>query len=222
MKIPFDIKYRPQIESGEYKVKTRTGESVRIICWDKQGECPIVVVSCVDGDEGVYTYHENGHYVNGEGIYDLFIVTPEEEMTEFELFLFNAVLDNSFVGAKGNENALEMTKKIAPELLALAKKELCNGCNASLEGYIKGQQDAKRQYDESVAYHFPIVPQRPLCYEPGGTCTNPHHDCINCPAQYSSGGTISTPNTQSGTSTSTLHGNTSVTDGKEHNSSFID
>ena len=59
MKIPFDMKYRPQIESGEYKVETRNGKSVRIICWDKQGECPIVVLSCMDGDEGVYTYHEN-------------------------------------------------------------------------------------------------------------------------------------------------------------------
>ena len=35
-KIPFDIKYRPQIESGEYKVETRDGKPVRIICWDKK------------------------------------------------------------------------------------------------------------------------------------------------------------------------------------------
>ena len=46
-----------------------------------------------------------------------------EELTEFELVLCNAVLDNNFVGAKGSENALAMTKKVAPELLTIAKKE---------------------------------------------------------------------------------------------------
>lgn len=25
--------------------------------------------------------------------------------------------------------------------------------------------------------------REPKCYEPGGTCTNPHRDCINCPNQ---------------------------------------
>ena len=28
--------------------------------------------------------------------------------------------------------------------------------------------------------------REPKCYEPGGTCTNPHKDCINCPETYSS------------------------------------
>lgn len=26
-----------------------------------------------------------------------------------------------------------------------------------------------------------IQPYHPLCYEPGGVCTNPQMDCINCP-----------------------------------------
>lgn len=181
-------------------------------------------------------------------------------LTEFELFLFNAVLDNNFVGAKGSENALEMVKKIAPELLALAKKQLlsyadesnpaieamadlertyfCNPdklpkwlkddiarkeLNAHTKGYNKGYKDAEKQYNESVAYHFPIMPTPPSGWGCDGThCTNPHHDCINCPFQYSSGGTITTPNTACGTSTGTLHGNTSFTDGKPHNPSFTD
>ena len=28
----------------------------------------------------------------------------------------------------------------------------------------------------------------------GTHCINPHHDCVNCPAKYSSSGTITTPN----------------------------
>ena len=35
-KIPFNVKFKPQIESGEYKVETRDGRPVRIICWDKK------------------------------------------------------------------------------------------------------------------------------------------------------------------------------------------
>lgn len=59
---------------------------------------------------------------------------------------------------------------------------------------------------------------RPQCYEPGGTCTNPQMDCINCPRRVD-GGMF---NTQSGTATAKLHGSTSATDGKEHNPSFTD
>ena len=129
MKIPFDIKYRPQIESDEYKVETRNGESVRIICWDKQGECPIVVVSCVDGDDGVYTYHENGHYVNYESIYDLFIVTPEEEMTEFEKAVGLVFTDAQLIprdkdGIANIHDINEFIKKKAAKLLDIAKKEI--------------------------------------------------------------------------------------------------
>ena len=188
-------------------------------------------------------------------IVDGFIQRKLMGLTEFELFLFNAVLDNNFVGGKGSENALEMTKKIAPELLALAKKQLlsyadesnpaieamadlertyfCNPdklpkwlkddiarkeLNAHTKGYNKGYKDAEEFYNKTTPSLFPTVAIRPLCWEPGGTCTNPHMDCINCPRKTTGGGF----NTASGTSTATLHGNTSATDGKEHNPSFTD
>lgn len=43
-----------------------------------------------------------------------------------------------------------------------------------------------------------IIPTMPgqksgwLC--DGSHCTNPFHDCINCPTRFSTGGTISRPN----------------------------
>lgn len=205
MKIPFDIKYRPQIESGEYKVETRSGKTARIICWDRIGTQLVVLIG---KDEDVLTYNPDG--TTGQQMQlpsDLFIITPEEEMTEFEKAVGLVFTDAQLIprdkdGIANIHDINEFIKKKAAELLALAKKELCNGCNANLEGYIKGQQDAKRQYDESVAYHFPIMPQRPLCYEPGGTCTNPHMDCINCPKK-TTGGVFST---SSGTSTSKAEG----------------
>lgn len=43
----------------------------------------------------------------------------------------------------------------------------------------------------------PIIPiyvgaSHPFCYEENGVCTNPFHDCINCPRQFGSGGTYTT------------------------------
>lgn len=86
MKIPFDIKYRPQIESGEYKVETRDGMTARIICWDRRGERPLVVlIQHPNGyDEGLF-YYENG-LADGAGQEsdgDLFIVIPEPELTHW-------------------------------------------------------------------------------------------------------------------------------------------
>lgn len=34
---------------------------------------------------------------------------------------------------------------------------------------------------EKETQRFAYMQIHPLCYEPGGTCTNPFHDCINCP-----------------------------------------
>lgn len=90
------------------------------------------------------------------------IPSCHEELTEFELVLFNAVLDNNFVGAKGGENALAMTKKVAPALLAIAKKEpdwdreKCFVCQeyekgfkqGHLEGFTAGYNKAMKEVDE--------------------------------------------------------------------------
>ena len=51
-RIPFDLQYRSQIESGEYKVVTDMGESVEIVKWNCRGRCPILAV-IDDGDTDV-------------------------------------------------------------------------------------------------------------------------------------------------------------------------
>ena len=66
----------------------------------------------------------------------------------------------------------------------------------------------ERDNAPSFIPYFPIY--KPHCWEPGGLCTNPTKDCINCPRK-TTGGSFST---SSGTATATLHGNTSATDGK--------
>lgn len=127
-------------------------------------------------------------------------LTPS--LTEFELFLFNAVLDNNFVGAKGSENALEMAKKITPELLALAKKEFPMPEDTVI--FQKGVEEGRRLEREEIRLKFygntepvPTV-NGPLCLRYGGICSNPMRDCINCntvgPVKFNT-------NTSSGTST---------------------
>lgn len=82
MKIPFDIKFKPQIESGEYKVILDCGVEAEILAWDKPGEYPIV---CMAKKEGAIPFRtdNNGiayHYPEGSNYSNLFIITPEPEL----------------------------------------------------------------------------------------------------------------------------------------------
>ncbi len=79
----------------------------------------------------------------------------------------------------------------------------------------------EKQKEKSEIPIIPIMPTPPSGWGCDGThCTNPQMDCINCPRK-TTGGSFST-SSASGTSAATLHGNTSVTDGKPHNPSFTD
>ena len=60
----------------------------------------------------------------------------------------------------------------------------------------------ERDNAPSFIPYLPLYQSRPLCWEPGGTCTNPHMDCINCPKKTTGGGF----NTSSGTSASKAEG----------------
>lgn len=111
-------------------------------------------------------------------------------LTEFEdkLVAFALQCDGQWDIAK------EEAKKWSRELLTLAKKELCSLCDEHLKGFSEGYDKA----NENKSYRFPTMPTSiPLCWEPGGTCTNPHMDCINCPKKTTGGGF----NTVSGTLT---------------------
>ena len=50
---PFNIDCRKAIERGEYRVETRSGKSVRIICWDaKNPRNEGDIVALVSGESG--------------------------------------------------------------------------------------------------------------------------------------------------------------------------
>lgn len=69
--IPFDINLRKDIQSeenkytGRYKVQTREGESVRIICWDKKNTTFPIVALVKDSSryyENLRSFRDNGKY----------------------------------------------------------------------------------------------------------------------------------------------------------------
>ena len=192
-KIPFDIKYRPEIESGKYKVCDQTNREVRIICWDainkvRPDQC---IIALVKEDSDSDDENNRWFFTNGWGAdrhYHLFILTDEPELTEFEEMLYSI-----FDAYNGLEIDVRAAVDVnAKTLLELAKKEICKGCTVGLEQYWKGREDARKEAEKFYTFHYPTY--GPPCLH-GGVCTNPMRDCINCP-NHSSGTTI---NTTSGT-----------------------
>ena len=140
-KIPFDIKYRDKIECGVYKVVTEDDEPARIICWDStiNKERPIIAIVFEDQIE---QYKADGRYDNDYDTsnYDLFIVTPEPELSEFEkacMKLYNEGRDD---GLSGDKLSNESLKESASELLAIAKKEIGTTFDKAGE-YLRGRND---------------------------------------------------------------------------------
>jgi hypothetical protein len=143
MKIPFDIKHRPQIESGEYKVVTGDDRPVRIISWDKKayvGRYEIVaLVPTLQGDtETVQLYCRDGTFIASawNEKFKLFIVTPEPELTEFEKAVGLEIFDEPF-----DEEHIKVIKEESAKLLDLARKEIMDGRSKGL----RDTQDVSRK-----------------------------------------------------------------------------
>ena len=127
MKIPFDTKFKPQIESGEYKVETRDGHPARIVCWDKKSRIhPIIaLVTNSEGNENTRWVTEKGcvYAVGTKADDDLFIITPEPELSEFENACIQLYQDGCSDGLAGDRLCNEALKVASADLLNLAKKE---------------------------------------------------------------------------------------------------
>ena len=68
--IPFDIKFRPEIEAGKYLVVTREGREVKIDRWDWPDE-DYPIVAYIIGAECHYTYTDKGEFDKGEHLDDM-------------------------------------------------------------------------------------------------------------------------------------------------------
>ena len=70
------------LKNPSRKVVTRDGSKVRIICTDKNGDCPIVaLITTLDGvAEETVTYKENGKFFGDTSYkYDLFFAPEKHE-----------------------------------------------------------------------------------------------------------------------------------------------
>lgn len=130
MRIPFNIKYRPQIESGEYKVETIDGNPVRIICWDRHNENKPLIVALISAPacDALSNYFQDGKPLSTDSPL-LFIITPEPELTEFEQELVNFFNERNAIlpdkdGVYNKHDCNELLHKTANKLLELAKKDM--------------------------------------------------------------------------------------------------
>lgn len=122
--IPFNIKYRPQIESGEYRVVTREEHPVEIKIWDLKGDFPVVGVYYDDKNnretavqvtaEGRCSIKRGDYYCD-----DFLVITDKPEITEFRKELATMV-DYAINHAKPGVNVVDI---FADRILEYAKLE---------------------------------------------------------------------------------------------------
>lgn len=127
-KIPFDIKYRSQIESGEYTVVTREDRLVEIKIWDLKGDFPIVGVyydETNDRETAVQVTAEGKCSIStGDNYCDyFFIVTDKPDMVKFKQEL-SQMLD--FYGADPDTTKEAAIEKWSQKLLSVVHEELVN------------------------------------------------------------------------------------------------
>lgn len=129
--IPFDIKYRPQLESGVYKIICRcSGYVPTIISWNDKTNPNFPLRVDIHQSNNPKTHKEFLYTVKGkessnpEGqlLTDLLIVTDELELTEAEIYIKRLV---KLYSTSGNQVELsdKDVKKIADDLRKLFNKE---------------------------------------------------------------------------------------------------
>ena len=150
-KIPFDIKFRPEIEAGKYEVVTRLDTPVKILCYDARGKYPIAGLVRGEETDSPQSWCIDGSFDGrNESLNDLFLVSAEQELTEFEEAV-RACAFGKLTNKEEGETKEEYVKRWAAELLALARKELQSEIDAEVEKayknadrmqYEKGKEDA--------------------------------------------------------------------------------
>lgn len=121
-KIDFDVKYRPEIESGKYKVVTKYGDPVIITDWDYKNTYKIL--GHIDfGDlmfPMLFDKEGNAHHpltVNNNMYHaDLEIITDEVNFDPFELKL-KEIVDSYNDGGKITDEGVAYYAKQLREIL---------------------------------------------------------------------------------------------------------
>lgn len=123
MKIPFDIKYRPQIESGEYKLETELGNPAFVMDWDwnNNGEKCLAIKVPGQGKDSAFLYTYEGKRASTfppeEGS-DLFLITPEPEPTDWQRLISGCLQKYGLLDCGAADR---IAKECSEELLFLAR-----------------------------------------------------------------------------------------------------
>lgn len=152
MKIPFTLD--AWLKDKSQKVVDEDGRPVRIICTDADGLYPII--GLVDNKIPLPCGKDGRPPYIGGGGGTLFIVTPEEELTEFEKKLWEVLKsEGSPIGPieKFTDDDKRVFHAYAAKLLAIARKELCEQIvDNTKEAYENGKAEALKdlpRWDES-------------------------------------------------------------------------
>lgn len=156
MIIPFDIKYRDKIESGEYKVVLRrANELVDIRYWDRKDETThktiVGVIRCGSVEE-ICSWKQDGTrcdaYLNNP-LYDLMIMTNDEELSEFEKMFDKLATQYIQEKDKASENIKKFTDKFVNFVI-----ERTSGCNPD-EDFNKGIIIGEKQATSKIMNEIP-------------------------------------------------------------------
>lgn len=142
-KIPFDIKYRPQIDSGEYKLVDKNDHPVRIICWDKQSEekygyhIVALIKFSVNHEESTY-FTLDGKARKKDKDPSLFIVYEEDCFSELEQKLIEFRNKTPLISVDYREKkGREIIEKYAQEILNAARKVIEDELEQKSKKYIQ-------------------------------------------------------------------------------------
>lgn len=135
-RIQYNKRYRPYIQSGEYKVETMDGYPVRLLDFDAKGSFPIVGVVDMDGEELPYSWDADGVYSDeGRGDkFDLYLV-PAEKLTKFEQAIRKVIgygCDLHTSAENFDDTLDKLATNCAPDVLEAAYREL------DKTGYLEG------------------------------------------------------------------------------------
>lgn len=147
------------LKDKSQKVETRDGRPVKIISFEMTdtNDCPIAAqFRLCAGTPVVYLFDKEGHYKGeGDSDYDLFLVTPEPELTDFEIRLLDW-LSNDTSGEIPMERMKELSRNRAKELLSLARKQLQPEIDAEIENAYKTADEVQyRKGREEVLRDMP-------------------------------------------------------------------
>lgn len=128
-KIAFDIKYRPEIESGKVRVITRIGQSVEIASYniysEKGDKFPILALVWDDDNKQHPEYYTlNGRFFDGaESNMDLYLLMETPATTAFEEEL-STMIDYSRNHAKADTDVVDIFKD---RIFEVARLEVIKG-----------------------------------------------------------------------------------------------